>query len=149
MPRREFSKPVKVAIVKRATRNGEVFCETCGVACSGRFDIDHTIPDALQVDKRCALTADDGKLLCAGSPESCHGRKTALEDVPAIAKAKRNEAKHLGIGGKQTALAGPDRAGLNARKDERSAARGAKAPVARQPGYIGSFRIRTVEGGRQ
>lgn len=97
MSRQEFTKPVMAEIIKRATAaNGEIYCEQCGLPTK-RFDIDHTIADGLKIDKRRKLTADDGKLLCSGSRETCHGRKTALIDVPAIAKAKRNEAKDLRI----------------------------------------------------
>ncbi|HYA07742.1 MAG TPA: hypothetical protein VEF90_17780 [Xanthobacteraceae bacterium] len=96
MARQEFSKPVKVEIIKRATRDGVVYCEGCGLP-TRRFQIDHTIADALRVDKTRKLTADDGRLLCQDAGrQSCHGRKTAEQDVPAIAKAKRIEAAHLG-----------------------------------------------------
>lgn len=93
--RREFDRKTKVAIIRRATRDGVVYCEECGLPTS-RFHIDHTDPDALQIDKSRKLTADDGKLLCAGSRETCHGRKTAERDIPNIAEAKRREAADLG-----------------------------------------------------
>ena len=94
--RREFPRSVKAEIVHRATRNSQVFCEGCG-APAKIWHIDHTIPDALQIDKTGPLTAADGQLLCAGPRDSCHATKTAEQDVPAIAKAKRREAAHLGI----------------------------------------------------
>lgn len=95
MARREFTKPVKAEIVKRAmTPAGQIACEGCGPILGRKpYHIDHTIPDALIVEKR-KLTAEDGKLL---GKECCHDPKTQKEDVPAIAKAKRREAKHLGI----------------------------------------------------
>ena len=95
MARREFTKPVKAEIVKRAmTPAGQIACEGCGLILGRKpYHIDHTIPDALIVEKR-KLTAEDGKLL---GKECCHDPKTQKEDVPAIAKAKRREAKHLGI----------------------------------------------------
>lgn len=93
--RREFSKSVRVEIIKRATVGNQTICESCRVACR-KWEIDHKIAEALIVDKSKRLTAEDGELLCAGSPESCHGRKTALSDVPAIARAVRIEAKSVG-----------------------------------------------------
>lgn len=93
MARREFTTPVRAAIIKRATKNGVQYCEECG-CLARRFEIDHTDADALQLDKSRKLTADDGKLLCAG-PNSCHARKTR-DDVANIARAKRQEAAHIG-----------------------------------------------------
>lgn len=40
------------------------------------YHIDHTIADALQVDKSRKLTADDGKLL---GVECCHKPKTKVD----------------------------------------------------------------------
>ena len=95
MARQEFPRSVRVEIIKRATHSGVIYCEGCGLPAK-RFDIDHSDADALKVDKSRRLTAADGKLLCSGARETCHGRKTAEEDIPAIAKAKRREAAHLG-----------------------------------------------------
>ncbi|WP_181172290.1 hypothetical protein [Mesorhizobium sp. B2-2-3] len=96
MARREFSTAVYAQIVHRATNaHGHVQCEGCGLVLGKRpYHIDHTIADALQIDKRRKLTADDGQLL---GVECCHNPKTREVDVPAIAQAKRREAKHLGI----------------------------------------------------
>jgi hypothetical protein len=58
-----------------------------------KWHIDHTIPDALFLDKSRRLTADDGKLL---GVECCHAPKTKV-DVANIAEAKRREAKYLGM----------------------------------------------------
>lgn len=93
--RREFTRSVKAAIVLRATNAaGHVQCEGCGLVLGKRpYHIDHTKADALEVDKRRKLTADDGQLLGA---ECCHAPKTRA-DVAMIAKAKRREAKTLGI----------------------------------------------------
>lgn len=95
MARREFSKTVYTQIVKRAMLpNGEIACEGCGLILGKKkYHVDHTIPDALQIDKSRKLTADDGKLL---GVECCHKPKT-VEDVAVIAEAKRREEKHLGI----------------------------------------------------
>ncbi len=92
--RREFSRPVKFEILRRATIDGKITCEGCGLVLGAkRFDIDHTIPDALFLDKSRVLTAADGKLL---GKDCCHAPKTA-EDVRAIAKVKRVEGRHRGI----------------------------------------------------
>jgi hypothetical protein len=93
--RREFPKAVKVEIIKRATRDGVIYCECCGLPTK-RFNIDHIKPDGMELDKKRKLTAADGQLLCSGSRGTCHGRKTAEEDIPAIARAKSVEAAHLG-----------------------------------------------------
>ena len=91
--RREFTKAVKVQIIKRSMACGEMRCENCGapVFPGKRFDIDHKTPDALEIDKSRKLTADDGWVLCLG----CHSEKTK-DDVAVIAEAKRREASHLG-----------------------------------------------------
>lgn len=96
MARREFTKAVKVEIIKRATRNSVVYCEQCKLPTK-KFDIDHIKADALEVDKSGKLTAEDGQLLCSGSRETCHGKKTAEQDIPNAARAKRREANDLGV----------------------------------------------------
>ena len=88
MARKEFSKAVKVAVIKRATVDGQVYCEECGSLTKGRFDIDHIRADGLLGEP----TIENARLLC--SP--CHAEKTKT-DVAAIAKAKRREALHLGV----------------------------------------------------
>ena len=94
MNRQEFTRAIKVEIIKRATKDGVVYCEGCG-SLAKRFDIDHTIPDAMKTDKSSKLTADDGKLLCSGRGDTCHGKKTP-NDIASIAKSKRVEAKNIG-----------------------------------------------------
>jgi hypothetical protein len=95
MRRREFPRDVYAQIVRRATLpNGHVACEGCGLVLGKKpYHVDHTIPDALFLDKKRKLTADDGKLL---GVECCHKPKTAA-DVADIARAKRREAKHFGF----------------------------------------------------
>lgn len=93
--RREFTKQVYAEIVKRAMhpKHG-ICCEGCGLVLGKKpYHVDHTIADALQIDKSRKLTAADGKLL---GVECCHKPKT-VEDVGAIAKAKRVEANYLGF----------------------------------------------------
>ena len=88
MARREFPKAVKVAAVKRATRDGKLFCEGCNGLVTGRFEIDHIRADALLGEP----TLENARVLCA----ICHKEKTK-SDVGVIAKAKRLEAAHLGV----------------------------------------------------
>jgi hypothetical protein len=91
MARNEFSKPVKVAILKRAKRpDGQMACERCG-AVGLPLEIHHRKMDAMEIDKTRKLTADDGEALCA----PCHSIETKAQ-MPVIAKAKRIEASHLG-----------------------------------------------------
>jgi hypothetical protein len=91
MKRREFIQSVRSEIVRRATRNGRVHCEICGIdVTSKKWEIDHIIPEGMLLDKMRKLTCDDGQLLglcCHRGPDG----KTA-KDVKAIAKAKRQEA---------------------------------------------------------
>ena len=64
-------------------------CEKCGVVLKvGAFHCDHDIPDGLTGEP----TFDNARILCL----DCHGAKTKI-DVAKIAKAKRQEARHLGI----------------------------------------------------
>ncbi|MFP5078258.1 hypothetical protein ACLE20_13200 [Rhizobium sp. YIM 134829] len=95
MSRREFPKPVYAQIVKRALHPQHgICCEGSGLVLGKKpYHVDHTIPDALQIDKSRKLTAEDGKLL---GVECCHRPKTA-KDVAAIAEAKRREEKYLGM----------------------------------------------------
>lgn len=88
MARKEFSKSIKVACIKRATVEGQVYCEECGCLTKGRFEIDHVRADGLLGE----ATLENAKLLC----KPCHDEKTKA-DVAAIAQAKRREALHLGV----------------------------------------------------
>ncbi len=85
MSRREFPTKIKVAAALRAGGN----CEKCTARLYyGKFHYDHRIPDALGGEP----TLENCTVLCT----SCHSTKTTKKDVPAIAQAKRREAKHLG-----------------------------------------------------
>lgn len=105
MTRREFTKAQKAEMIRRASdAEGNIFCEGCGLNVTGKvIEFDHTIAEALILDKSRKLSADDGKVLgrdcCHRSPDG----KTA-QDMAIIAEAKRREAKHLGIRSK---LSGP------------------------------------------
>ena len=83
--RREFPARIKVAAFQRA----QGACEGCGARLSvGKYHYDHDTPDGLGG----APTLENCKVLCT----VCHSTKTRTGDVPAIAKAKRREARHLG-----------------------------------------------------
>lgn len=101
--RQEFSKRVYAEIVMRATgADGKIRCEGCNLVLGRKpYQVDHTIPDAMRVDKSKPLTAADGKLL---GQECCHAPKTK-QDVANIAKAKRVQAKDKGITRAKSALA--------------------------------------------
>ena len=90
--RREFSKVVKVDIIKRSIGiSGFATCEKCGLSTHGRFEIHHVDQDAMQIDKGAHLTAKDGILLCI----PCH-KEITVQQAPVLAKVKRVEARHLG-----------------------------------------------------
>lgn len=94
--RREFSRRQKAEIALRATNAaGRVTCEGCGLVLGRKlYEIDHTIPEALVVDKTKPLTIEDGKLL---GKACCHrGGKTA-KDQGDIARAVRRQCKDLGV----------------------------------------------------
>jgi 5-methylcytosine-specific restriction protein A len=85
MSRREFPQSVKVAAIKRATRDGLIFCEECGCLAK-RVEIDHVRADGLLGEP----TLENAMVLC----KPCHDEKSK-SDTTAIAQAKRREAKHL------------------------------------------------------
>lgn len=135
MNRREFTKAVKVAIIKRATRSFHEFpqqwCEKCGSLCTSRFEIDHRDPDAMQIDKSRKLTAEEGCLLCL----PCHAEKTA-KDIADIARAKRREAVHLGARqAKQSIKSNP-----HALKSRSRPKHEGRQPVARRSGIARRYR---------
>lgn len=123
MSRREFTKPVYAEIVKRAMHPKlGLCCEGCGLVLGKRkYHVDHTIADALQIDKSRKLTAADGKLL---GVECCHKPKT-VEDVGAIAKAKRVEANYHGFAAPKQKIPG-----RGFPVSQKSAARQTKIPLA-------------------
>lgn len=93
MSRREFTKSVKVQIIKRATTiEGQVRCENpfCRAFVT-RWEINHRHMDAMSVDKSRKLDLLDGELLCI----DCHKAVTKAQ-APVLAKVLRVEAKHLG-----------------------------------------------------
>jgi 5-methylcytosine-specific restriction enzyme A len=83
MKRQEFTTRIKVAAFERS--NGRCY------ECSARLvsaEYHHIIPLAMGGKS----TFENCMALC----KACHKLKTTLQDVPAIAKAKRIEAKHIG-----------------------------------------------------
>lgn len=86
MSRREFSNRTRLQAWERS--GGK--CEECGIKLhvGDRREYDHRIPCALGGDN----TLDNCVVLCG----PCHKRKTASDDAPTIAKAKRVSAKHSG-----------------------------------------------------
>lgn len=89
--RLEFSRKVRAEIVLRATRDGVVCCEGCGLVLGKKpYEVDHTLPEGLRDHtNRKPLVAADGKLLGKGC---CHADKTPV-DVAQIAKMKRQRDK--------------------------------------------------------
>jgi 5-methylcytosine-specific restriction protein A len=86
MKRREFPRTVRVAVIKRATKDSVVYCESChGLA--KRFQIDHVRADGLLGEP----TIENAQLIC----EACWAVKNP-KDTASIAKAKRREARHVG-----------------------------------------------------
>lgn len=85
MARHEFPRSVKVAAFDRCKGS----CERCTARLYvGKYHYDHRIPDQMGGEP----TLENCTVLCV----ACHGEKTAKHDVPAIARAKRREAKHIG-----------------------------------------------------
>src|ERR1700752_5068833 len=82
----EFPSAVKVAVIKRCTRDGVVYCEGCGLPAKRR-ELDHII--ARSAGGTSVLS--NAQLLC----EICHGSKTK-RDTRMAAKIRRVEANHLG-----------------------------------------------------
>lgn len=92
--RREFPRKVRAAIVARAMNaDGQIACEGCGLILGRKkWQIDHTLAEALVLDKSRPLTADDGKLL---GQECCHAPKTA-DDIRQVRKSDRQRDRHTG-----------------------------------------------------
>jgi 5-methylcytosine-specific restriction protein A len=85
--RSEF--PAKVKDAAYARSQGRCENKTCGVVLTtGKFHFDHILPDALGGKPELVNCA----VLCT----SCHGAKTAREDVPRIRKADRQRRAHIG-----------------------------------------------------
>lgn len=82
----EFTKATKLAAYRRSRGR----CEECGgLLVPGKFAYDHRNPSEFSGDN----TLENCQCLCVG----CHGAKTALKDVPAIAKSNRIRLTAAGI----------------------------------------------------
>lgn len=78
--RQEFTGKVKFAAWERSGG----LCETCKAMLKpGRIEYDHRVP--------CALGGDASLENCECICRECHAEKTAKQDVPAIARAVRQE----------------------------------------------------------
>lgn len=99
--RKEFPTSVKAAAMKRCmVPNGVPKCEKCGVQIKGRyFAFDHVNPDGLTGEP----TLENCAVLCSQFEGSCHDSKSR-QDTSDIARAKRREAKNLGIKTKKRAF---------------------------------------------
>jgi 5-methylcytosine-specific restriction enzyme A len=66
-------------------------CHVCGgkISVGEGWDLDHRIALALGGD-------DEEHNLAPAHRKGCHAGKTAKDDVPAIAKARRRQIQHLG-----------------------------------------------------
>ena len=86
MARRSFSKKDRARIF--ASANG--VCHLCNgaITVGEAWEIEHIVA--------YALTRDNSDENLRPAHKRCHEVKTRQEDVPAIAKAKRREAKHTG-----------------------------------------------------
>lgn len=103
--RREFPARVKVAAYERAKGS----CEGCGARLTvGKFAYDHINPDGLTGEP----TLENCKVLCT----PCHSTKT-VRDVADIARAKRRQARHLGVRKPRTIRAWRKFDGTIVRKD--------------------------------
>jgi 5-methylcytosine-specific restriction enzyme A len=87
MKRREFPRSVKVRVVKRATREGVLYCEKCGFPAK-KWQIDHIVADAIGGEP----IISNAELIC----NVCYSVKNP-QDTRRAAKTKRQEAKTLGI----------------------------------------------------
>ena len=86
MSRQEFPPKVKEQECERAQGK----CRKCGIIIGDKpKHFDHILPDWLGGKPELS----NCQLLC----HECHKEKTAKEDVPRIAKAKRQHRKALGI----------------------------------------------------
>lgn len=81
--RREFPAKVKVAAFERAKGR----CEKCTAVIRHGAEYDHRIADGIGGEP----TLENCQVLC----KTCHGLKTATEDIPKVAKSKRVRAKHI------------------------------------------------------
>jgi 5-methylcytosine-specific restriction protein A len=104
MTRAEFSRATKRKAWDRA--GGCCQCQSCpahqgrcGISLHGKVGhYDHIIAETFSHDS----SLGNCQLLCV----NCHDRKTAKQDIPAIAKSNRIRVRHAGIRRPRTILTG-------------------------------------------
>lgn len=125
MTRRNFPRAVKVAVIRRATQNGVIICEKCGLLAK-KFQIDHVRPDGLLGEP----VLENAELIC----DVCYGIKNP-QDTTAIAKAKRREASAIGARTRPVAKL----ASAPFARSERSINRQPKTPIVGQSNIARRF----------
>ena len=99
MPRRRWS----TAARRRVWTRFDGLCQMCRQPTDERgFDLDHAIP--------LALGGEDEEANLRPLCRPCHRLKTGGEDIPTIAKAKRQEAKHRGFAQAKGSIPRPPKA---------------------------------------
>jgi hypothetical protein len=95
MPRsNDFTRGVRIAVRLRATKNGVVYCEGCGLPTKD-FRVDHRIAAGLRGSRKIENAWLLGKC--------CYAEKDA-EDNAVVKRMGRIEAEHLGVIRKATTL---------------------------------------------
>ena len=111
--RLEFSKRVKIAILRRAGWPEKPVCEGCGLPLRGkRVDVDHTL-ECWEAPDRKELTEADGKAL---GWDCCHSAKSAAK-TSQRAHGTRIIEKSAGIKRHSRPIPGSKRSGLRKRMD--------------------------------
>lgn len=112
MARREFTKAVKLAVLKRCMDDaGHIWCERCrGKIVGGNGPEYHHIKDAWVGGSN---DPENCLLLC----RKCHQTITSKETVPQVAKTKRIANKRANIKPKGRPLPGTKASGLRKRMD--------------------------------
>lgn len=93
--RQEFPQSVRKAAFRRCCRNGEPYCESCGIKLSKRTGTiyEHIQPDGLGGEP----TLENCKVHC----RNCADVKTFTEDNPRMQKADRVMKSEYGLGRKK------------------------------------------------
>lgn len=106
--RKRWSTTARVRIFQAA----EGRCHVCGgkILAGDRWELSHLIP--------LELGGEDAESNLQPAHYQCHRTITAKEDVPAIARAKRREAAHIGAKApSRTPLPGSRASGIRKRMD--------------------------------
>lgn len=90
----DFTKGVRIAVRLRATRDGVVYCEGCGLPTKD-FRVDHRIAAGLRGSRKIENAWLLGKC--------CYAEKDA-DDNAVVKRMKRIEAAHLGVAVRATTL---------------------------------------------